>query len=298
LLIADVLDWSKQHPNDWKQVWRLIEQKWNKREPCPEGAMRPFNIDAKLNGAYIALGMLYGDGDFAKTLEITTRAGQDSDCNPASACGILGVMLGYKRLPEVWKGGIPKIAGEKFRYTDFSFQTIVDSTEKRAIELVERTGGRLRGETLTVKLQEPRAPKLEIWDDYGSPVERFTTTDPRWIFKGTWSSNASDRRDAKVVTQQSNEKGAEAIVTFEGTGAIVVGPYLPTGGKADVHLDGKFDRTVDVYPDEPNVKSGESVWHAFGLRNGKHTVRLVVRGEPYEGSRGSDIAVYDLIVFR
>ena len=38
--------------------------------------------------------------DFGKTIEIATRAGQDSDCNPASAGGILGVMLGYNAIPE------------------------------------------------------------------------------------------------------------------------------------------------------------------------------------------------------
>jgi hypothetical protein len=40
------------------------------------------------------------------------------------------------------------------------------------------------------------------------------------------------------------------------------------------------------------------VWHAFGLKNAKHTVRLVVRGEPYPGSKGADIGIADLIVFR
>lgn len=297
-LIADVLAWSKEHPGDWKKVWRLLEEKWNKREPCPEGALRPFNIDAKLNGAYIALGMLFGDGDFGKTLEISTRAGQDSDCNPASACGVLGVMLGYKRIPDEWKGGIPKIADQKFRYTDFSFRTIVDSTEKRAIELVKRTGGRIEAEKLIVQTQTPKAPKLEIWDDYGSPAERVATTDPRWTFQGNWSSTQVDRRDANPVTRRSSEKGAEARITFEGTGAILVGPYLPTGGKADIFLDGRLHQTVDVYPDESASKGGESIWHAFGLKSGKHTVRLVVRGEPYADSKGSDIAIDDLIIFR
>ena len=131
-VIADVLAWSKQYPDDWQKVWQLVEEKWDKREPCPEGALRPFNIDAKLNGAYVALGLLYGNGDFGKTIEVSTRAGQDSDCNPSSAGGILGVMLGYKAIPEEWKSGIPAIADKKFNYTDFTFHTIVDSTEKRA----------------------------------------------------------------------------------------------------------------------------------------------------------------------
>ncbi|MBC8166757.1 MAG: ADP-ribosylglycohydrolase family protein, partial [Bryobacteraceae bacterium] len=119
MTISDVLAWSKEN-KDWKATWKLIENKWNKREPCPEGAMKPFNIDAKLNGAYIVLGLLYGDSDFTRTMEISTRAGQDSDCNPSNACGILGTMIGYKRIPDEWKSGIPAISDTKFKYTDFT----------------------------------------------------------------------------------------------------------------------------------------------------------------------------------
>src|ERR1700680_545966 len=91
-------------------VGHCLTEKGDRREPGPEGALKPFNIDAKLNGGYIALGLLYGKGDFWNTLEIATRAGQDSDCNPSNACGILGVMLGYKKIPEQWRNGIPKLA--------------------------------------------------------------------------------------------------------------------------------------------------------------------------------------------
>ena len=108
-----------------------------------------------------------------------------------------------------------------------------------------------------------------------------------------WRRSADANR-----ARTSGEKGAEAVVSFDGTGAIISGSYLPNGGKADVYLDGKLDRTVDVYPDEDHSKSGEDVWHALGLKNTKHTIRLVVRGEPYPGSKGSDIALTDLIAFR
>lgn len=290
MLINDLLVWSKENPGDWIQVWNRIEQKWNKREPCPDGALKPFNIDAKLNGAYIALGLLYGNGDMGATMRISTRCGQDSDCNPSSAAGVIGVVLGYKNIPDVWKSGIAKIADEKFRYTDFSFRTIVDSNTKRAVALIEKTGGKVSGDRVTVQTQAARPVKLEVWDDYGSPVERIRVSDPRWSWSGDWNVGPS-RKTASA-------KGAEASVSFEGTGVIVVGPYLPTGGKAQVYLDGKLDQTIDVYPDEANGKGGESVWHAFGLKNTKHTVRLVVMGEPYAGSKGADIGLEDLIVFR
>lgn len=297
-LISDVLTWARQYPDDWKKVWQLIQDKWDKRDPCPAGALRPFNIDAKLNGAYIALGLLFGNGDFGKTLEISTRAGQDSDCNPASAAGVLGVMMGYKAIPDEWKSGIPAIADKKFRYTDFTFRTIVESTEKRAIALVKKAGGRLEGEKLVVKTQTPKPAKLAVWDDYGSPVERISAADPRWQWKGPWTEKQASSRGATVHTKTASEKDAEATITFEGTGVIVVGPYLPTGGKAEVYLDGKLHRTVDVYPDEDRPKGGEAVWHAFGLKKGEHTVRVVVLGEPYPGSKGSDIAIDELVVFQ
>ena len=289
MTIADVLQWSEEE-KDWKKTWKRIGDKWDKREPCPDGALKPFNIDAKLNGAYIVLGLLYGNSDFTRTMEIATRAGQDSDCNPSNACGILGTMIGYNRIPDQWKSGIPAIADTKFRYTDFTFHTIVDSTQKRAVATVQKNGGKLEGESLTVATQNPAPAKLELWDDYGSPVERVSAADSRWQWKGNWRMEKQ--------TRVSAENGAEVSFGFDGTGAILVGPYLPTGGKADVFLDGKLDRTIDVYPDENSAKGGESVWHAFGLKNGKHTVRMVIRGEPYPGSKGSDVGVDEFVIFR
>ena len=49
---------------------------------------------------------------------------------------------------------------------------------------------------------------------------------------------------------------------------------------------------------ENNAKAGEAVWHAVGLKPGKHTVRMVVTGEPYSGSKGSEVSLDDIIVFR
>lgn len=289
-LIGDVLLWSKQYPDDWQRVWRLIEEKWNKREPCPEGALKPFNIDAKLNGAYIALGVLYGKKDFGKTIEIATRAGQDSDCNPASAGGIVGVMLGYRAIPEEWKSGIPGISDKKFSYTEFTFKTICASTEKRTLALVRKTGGRVEGDTVFVKTQASKPAKLELWGDYGSPRERIPNTDARWHWMGNWRQNKQ--------TKLTAEKGAEASIEFQGTGFIVTGPYMPAGGTADIYLDGKLVKTVDVYPDEDSWKNGDSVYHAFRLKNARHTVRVAVRGEPYPGSKGADVGIDDMVVFR
>ena len=81
---------------------------------------------------------------------MSTRAGQDSDCNPSSAAGILGVMLGYDAIPDKWKSGIPAIADQKFDYTNYSFNEIVASTMTRALKIVERAGGRVTASDIAV----------------------------------------------------------------------------------------------------------------------------------------------------
>jgi len=302
-LISDVLQWSLEHPDDWTAVWQLIQDEWDGGEPCPHGALDEFNIDAKINGAYVALGLLYGRGDFRDTMVIATRCGQDSDCNPASAVGVLGVVLGYEGIPEEYRSGIPAIADDTFSYTDYSFNTIVESTMKRAVAMAERHGGRVDGDHLIVMTQDPSPAQLEMWDDFGSPVELIPIDDPRWSVEGAWEEGSYDKDgwDFRWVT--SGDAGAEASIRFEGSGAIIGGFYMPTGGMADIYLDGELDRTVDVNSDEESTKVNESVWHAFGLEDTEHELRVVVRGEPYRGldeveREGTDVTLSYLKVFR
>jgi hypothetical protein len=291
-LIADVLKWHVQFPGDWTKNWAEVEKKWNRREPCPAGALNPFNIDAKINGAYIALGLLYGGGDMTRTIRISTQAGQDSDCNPSSAAGILGVMKGWEKIPDEWKSGIPAIADKKFAYTDFTFQEIVESTYQRALKAVAREGGRVAESEIRVPAQKARPVNIPLWDDYGSPVERIPHSDPRWRFAGQWQQ---DERSRWRVT---DEKGATAEIEFEGTGFIVTGPYLPDGGFVEIWLDGKRMNNADVCSDEKSAKGDESVYHQFGLKRGRHRVQLKVLGVRYKDSPGARVALQDLIVFR
>jgi len=52
-------------------------------------------------GIYI-LGLLYGEGDFGKTMCITVNCGEDTDCTAATAGSILGIMHGIDYIPEEW----------------------------------------------------------------------------------------------------------------------------------------------------------------------------------------------------
>jgi len=293
-LIADVLRWSAENP-DWTTTWRLIEDKWDKGDVCIDGALDPFNIDAKLNGGYVALGLLYGKGDFAKTLEVSTRSGQDSDCNPSSAAGILGVMLGYERIPEVWKAGIPAIADTRFAFTQYSFNQIVASTQVRALKVVEEAGGKATPTEVEIPVQEPQAPPLEQWD-IGIPLKRVELTEAAWTFKGNFKDGSvkfpwGDEDKFK----EAKNPGAEATLTFEGTGVAIVGRCSQEGGRADVFLDGKKVGEIDAWI--PKNTSDDDYWHISGLRAGMHSVRIVTRGDRDARSSGTSLQVERAVVY-
>ena len=62
----------------------------------------------RFQGVRWVLGLLYGGGDFGKTVDISTRCGFDSDCNPSNAAGVLGTMIGLSNIPAPWLAGLDK----------------------------------------------------------------------------------------------------------------------------------------------------------------------------------------------
>ena len=141
--INDVIEWHRQNPNDWQKTWELINEKYHlnpdyRKGSCDKG---DFNIDAKINAAYIVVGLLYGEGDIDKTIILSTRSGQDSDCNPSSAAGILFTSIGYSNIPERFKSDLdPK---GKFSHTPYNFDSLVEVCEKLTRQAVVKAGGRI-----------------------------------------------------------------------------------------------------------------------------------------------------------
>lgn len=176
--MSDVIRWHKQYPADWKQTWFECEKKWSEDVGCPDGVFYPFNIDAVINSAYIIIGLLYGEGDFFKTMDIATRCGQDSDCNPASAAGILGTMLGYSHIPEYWMKNLREVEDLDFAYTTISLNKTYRMSFSHALQMVERNGGRVEGEQVTIRCQQPVAVRYEKAFEGHFPVRYIKVNKP------------------------------------------------------------------------------------------------------------------------
>ncbi len=124
------------------------------------------------------MGLLYGQGDPDQTIVIATRCGQDSDCNPSSAAGILFTTIGFEKLPEKFKTALDPTG--KFSHTPYDFPTLISVSEKLAREAVVNCGGKIvlpeQGqEYFVIPQQKPHPIPLEqCWDPKPAAESRYT----------------------------------------------------------------------------------------------------------------------------
>ena len=297
--VRDVIKLHQHYPSDWKAAWQELQNKWGDVDIC--GAGSPFNIDAKLNGAYIVMGLLYGDGDPMRTVEITTRCGQDSDCNPSNAFAVLGVRNGFSGLPEGIQSAVKAMGDSLFINTSYSFNSAVNSTYNYSLGLIKKEGGKVRGSKIFVKVQEPLAPQPEVsFPDLVFDRNVTVIDNKEWKLTGKWNILETKGSDNNKIRQSifSERKGDAAELKFTGTGISVKGNWWKDGGKAEVWLDGKLHRTIDTYYNFANQQHTESIWHVTGLEPGDHIVRIIVTGEKRPEAEAARVYLTGATIFR
>ena len=299
-IIMDVIKLHQQYPADWKAAWKELEAKWGDVDIC--GAGSTFNIDAKLNGAYIVIGLLYGEGDLLKTLEITTRCGQDSDCNPSNAMAVLGVIKGFSGLPSDMQNGVKAMSDSIFINTTYSFNSAVSSTEKYARNQILGNGGKIDDKSIMIKTQLSAVPVNEVSfpnDVFDKNISVFDSNG--WTFKGAWKLfETTSERDTKVTKQSmyAEKAGDELDIDFSGTGISIEGNWYKDGGKADIYVDGILHRSIDTYYNYANQQHTVSIWHVLNLQSGNHKIRLIVKGEKRPESASTRIYITSATIFK
>lgn len=170
------------------------------------------------------LGLLYGEGDFERTIDISTRAGQDSDCNPASSGGIVATMLGYDKLPKKYTDVLMEVADRPFNNT-VSFNEGCKLSFGQALRLIEREGGKVKGDKVKIKYQKPKTVPLEISFE-GLKLDKRVSVE-------NWVANFPE-------------------VTFDGVGAVIKGAVqgenVPDDyvAKLEVYFNDKLVETCDL----------------------------------------------------
>ena len=301
-IVNDVILLHEHYPADWRASWKELEAKWGSVHICEAGA--PFNIDAKLNGAYVVLGLLYGEGNPLKTMEITARCGQDADCNPSNAMAVLGVVKGLSGLPPKYREAVQSMGDTLFVFTSYSFNKAVKQTIKYAKELAVQNGGSASETELKIKVQNPQLYKSEVAFPKLVADHRVTVFEKNgWKFKGKWATFNTNNEDEnnKLYDEAkfSSQNGDEAVLDFEGTGISVCGNWHRECGKADIFIDGKFKRSIDEYFWFANQSHNDmDLYHITNLNPGKHQVKVIVKGEKRPEATAAKVYLSKAIIFK
>jgi trimeric autotransporter adhesin len=101
---------------------------------------------------------------------------------------------------------------------------------------------------------------------------RIQENDSSIVYTGTWYTNASSAHNGGNAFL-TNEKNAQATLTFNGTGVSWIGVLDPWAGIAWVYLDGTL-ATVDTYG--PTTTYQQALFTARNLAPGPHTLSIQV----------------------
>ena len=147
--VEDMKALYKKYPNDWKKARQEMAEKYYRNEPSDTRTI----WNANLNGACGILALLYGGGDFQKTLDMACAIGFDADNQAATMSGLLGVILGTSGIPKEliylfpelgWKKPLNDLYKNVTRYDmpDASLKDMAERMAKQGEKIILRYGGK------------------------------------------------------------------------------------------------------------------------------------------------------------
>jgi len=168
--IRDVVKWHKEN-DDWRVTRKMIHDKYFKYKKGSYEA--PVSVVSSLNNGLCGImAILYGEGDFMKTVGIAVSAGYDCDNQAATCAALIGVLHGTKCLP-------PEMVKEfKNQYVCFTRDDVPIATPLSDIE--ERIAAIAKRAILD------NGGRVEIRPNDAPPIEGKTLTTEFWGNKYTW----------------------------------------------------------------------------------------------------------------
>ena len=168
----------------------------------------------------------------------------------------LGTLLGYDKIPAYWKMGLKEAEDIDFKYTTISLNKVYQLGFKHALGIIERNGGKIKGDEVSIVTQSPKVVRLE---------QGFTNLLPT---------------EMRAIQKDLVD---EYTVDFEGTGFVINGEARPKQGsswdysgnfvfKAELYVDGQLSELAEL-PVIFTKRRHELFWK-YQLPKGDHTMRI------------------------
>ena len=228
-------------------------------------------FQAPSNIGFVILGLLYGEGDFRKTMIHTINCGDDTDCTGATVGSIMGIINGSECIPGEWAEYIgDKIVNIAIDSTYLDRPRTCTELTQRIYELVPSC----------IKAYELF---LEYTDDGDDEYEELPEVNRGWkrvkdfpIPETAYTYNAADLVFAKVQVEFDKpciKAGESVTLKFKGMN-VLSGPrevhidlMLPEGWSADttsasIYIPYNSEAEVTITANE-NVRQINKVYAEF-----------------------------------
>jgi hypothetical protein len=297
-MLRDLLAFYREDPDDWRQTWQKIEDKWN-FDLCPwaKTEVGRFNIQGHFNGLYVMMGVLYGGGDYIESISICTRCGQDTDSNVGNCGGIMGTIVGFEGLPQAVRADLAPYMDRDYNHTSLSNNSASALCYELAVSNIEQSGGRVDETTAHIPAQpfhfegerEVSFINMQFVDTYKPDDEAIT-------WHGDWHL---DEEGWGKETLTSASPGDYAEVSFTGTCVYMQGNLKSDYGMIDIYIDGELVQRRDCYVDPRwnNQMQSTAVW-LTGLADDAHTLKVVISEEKNPRSSGTSAGLGRVVSYR
>lgn len=125
--ICQVIEWKKEGIT-WEEGIERIHRRYDEHHAhhwCHTNS----------NAMIVALGLLFGDGDFERSIGIAVSAAFDTDCNGATVGSIIGMIQGAEALPRKWTAPL----NDKIRSGVDGFGLVqISELAQRTVDIVKR----------------------------------------------------------------------------------------------------------------------------------------------------------------
>ena len=167
-VVEAVIAHHKAHPDGWESCLEMLHRDWGYDKYGGVCHIIP-------NAGVCVLAMLYGAGDFNRTVEIATMCSWDTDCNAGNVGTVLGVLTGLDGIAPHYRAPI----NDGVVLSGISGYLNILDLPTYAKELA-RTGYALAGEAVPQELEETEG---ELHFDFELPgsTHNFRTSDPFFL---------------------------------------------------------------------------------------------------------------------
>lgn len=168
--------------------------------------------------------------------------------------------------------GLKEAEDIDFKYTTMSLNKVYETGMKHALQNVEKNGGKINGDMITIKIQQPRAVAFE---------RSFPDLYPVNTIPATW-----------------NDKKDELSFSYTGTGFALRGETAEWGNNSsfvfntELYVDGKLIETPQL-PTSYTTRRYDLCWK-YDLPKGSHEVKLKILNPSTEHNFRAGLAIiYD-----